>query len=44
MKITGDAPPADGAGGVAALNDPAVLVRTIPGCQRLEEVGRTPTR
>ena len=22
-----------------ALNDPAVLVRTIPGCQRLEEVG-----
>ena len=23
----------------AALNDPAVLVRTIPGCQRLEEVG-----
>ena len=23
----------------AALNDPAVLVRTIPGCERLEEVG-----
>ena len=23
----------------AALNDPAVLVRTIPGCQRLEETG-----
>ena len=23
----------------AALNDPAVLVRTIPGCQRLEQVG-----
>jgi len=23
----------------AALNDPAVLVRTIPGCQRLETVG-----
>ena len=22
-----------------ALNDPAVLVRTIPGCQQLEEVG-----
>src|SRR5262245_34957888 len=22
-----------------ALNDPAVLVRTIPGCARLEEVG-----
>lgn len=24
----------------AALNDPAVLVRTIPGCQQLERVGR----
>jgi carbon monoxide dehydrogenase subunit G len=24
----------------AALNDPAVLVRTIPGCERLEEVSR----
>jgi carbon monoxide dehydrogenase subunit G len=23
----------------AALNDPAILVRTIPGCQRLEQVG-----
>lgn len=23
----------------AALNDPAVLVRTIPGCQQLEQVG-----
>jgi uncharacterized protein len=23
----------------AALNDPAVLVRTIPGCERLDEVG-----
>ena len=23
----------------AALNDPAVLVRTIPGCHQLEEVG-----
>ena len=23
-----------------ALNDPAVLVRTIPGCQRLEAVGQ----
>ena len=23
-----------------ALNDPAVLVRTIPGCQQLEEVGQ----
>ncbi|MDQ1669673.1 MAG: uncharacterized protein QOE40_1734, partial [Actinomycetota bacterium] len=24
----------------AALNDPAVLVRTIPGCQQLEEVAK----
>lgn len=24
----------------AALNDPAVLVRTLPGCQRLEQVGQ----
>ncbi len=24
----------------AALNDPAVLVRTIPGCERLEEIER----
>ena len=23
----------------SALNDPSVLVRTIPGCQQLEEVG-----
>ena len=23
----------------AALTDPAVLVRTLPGCQRLEQVG-----
>ena len=23
-----------------ALNDPAVLVRTIPGCQQLEEVSK----
>jgi carbon monoxide dehydrogenase subunit G len=23
-----------------ALNDPAILVRTIPGCQKLEETGR----
>jgi carbon monoxide dehydrogenase subunit G len=39
MKITGSAtvaaPPAEV---YRALNDPAVLVRTIPGCQRLEEV------
>jgi len=40
MKITGSAtvaaPPAEV---YQALNDPAVLVRTIPGCQKLEEVG-----
>jgi len=40
MKISGEAalnaPVADV---YAALNDPAVLVRTIPGCQRLEMVG-----
>jgi uncharacterized protein len=40
MKLSGDAvltaPVADV---YAALNDPAVLVRTIPGCQRLEMVG-----
>ena len=39
MKITGSAtvaaPPAEV---YRALNDPAILVRTIPGCQRLEEV------
>ncbi len=39
MKITGNAtvaaPPAEV---YRALNDPAVLVRTIPGCLRLEEV------
>jgi uncharacterized protein len=40
MKITGSATlsaPVDKVW--AALNDPAVLVRTIPGCQRLEETG-----
>jgi carbon monoxide dehydrogenase subunit G len=40
MKVTGDATlhaPVDRVW--AALNDPAVLVRTIPGCQRLEETG-----
>jgi carbon monoxide dehydrogenase subunit G len=40
MKLSGEAimqaPPADV---YAALNDPAVLVRTIPGCQRLEMAG-----
>jgi uncharacterized protein len=40
MKVSGEAvlnaPVADV---YAALNDPAVLVRTIPGCQRLEMVG-----
>jgi uncharacterized protein len=40
MKVTGTATlhaPRDKVW--AALNDPAVLVRTIPGCQQLEEVG-----
>jgi carbon monoxide dehydrogenase subunit G len=40
MKVNGDAvlnAPTDKVW--AALNDPAVLVRTIPGCQRLETVG-----
>jgi hypothetical protein len=40
MKVTGTASlsaPRDKVW--AALNDPAVLVRTIPGCQQLEEVG-----
>ncbi len=40
MKVNGDAvlnAPSDKVW--AALNDPAVLVRTIPGCQRLETVG-----
>lgn len=40
MKVTGSATlnaPRDQVW--AALNDPAVLVRTIPGCQQLEEVG-----
>lgn len=40
MKVTGSATlhaPRDKVW--AALNDPAVLVRTIPGCQQLEEVG-----
>jgi uncharacterized protein len=40
MKLSGEttlhaSPPAV----YAALTDPAVLVRTIPGCQRLEQVG-----
>lgn len=40
MKVTGSAVLAASREQVwAALNDPAVLVRTIPGCQQLEEVG-----
>jgi len=40
MKISGEASLAAGVADVyAALNDPAVLVRTIPGCQRLQQVG-----
>jgi uncharacterized protein len=40
MKVSGTATlhaPVDEV--YAALNDPAVLVRTIPGCERLERVG-----
>lgn len=40
MKVAGDAvlhAPVDEVW--KALNDPAVLVRTIPGCERLEEIG-----
>lgn len=40
MKVSGQARLHAPIGQVwAALNDPAVLVRTIPGCERLEEVG-----
>ncbi|MGN6598451.1 MAG: SRPBCC family protein [Actinomycetes bacterium] len=40
MKISGTASLAAPVEEVwRALNDPAVLVRTIPGCERLEEVG-----
>src|SRR3954469_20611018 len=40
MKVTGTSTlTADRATVFAALNDPAVLVRTIPGCQRLEATG-----
>jgi len=40
MKVTGDATlHAPVAKVWEALNDPAVLVRTIPGCQQLEETG-----
>ena len=40
MKVTGTASlAADCATVWRALNDPAVLVRTIPGCQRLEAQG-----
>ena len=40
MKVTGDATlngPVDRV--YAMLNDPAVLVKTIPGCERLEQIG-----
>ncbi len=40
MKVTGEATlhgPVDKV--YATLHDPAVLVRTIPGCERLEQVG-----
>ncbi|MEJ7726920.1 MAG: carbon monoxide dehydrogenase subunit G, partial [Actinomycetes bacterium] len=40
MKITGEATVAAPVERVWwALNDPSVLVRTIPGCQQLEETG-----
>ncbi len=40
MKVTGTATLHASRDEVwAALNDPAVLVRTIPGCQRLEAIG-----
>jgi carbon monoxide dehydrogenase subunit G len=40
MKITGEATLHATIEKVyAALNDPAVLVRTIPGCERLERIG-----
>lgn len=40
MKVSGTATLHADRGAVwAALNDPAVLVRTIPGCQRLETTG-----
>ena len=40
MKVTGTSTlAADRATVYAALNDPAVLVRSIPGCQRLEALG-----
>lgn len=40
MKVSGTATlNASRADVWTALNDPAVLVRTIPGCQRLEEIG-----
>jgi carbon monoxide dehydrogenase subunit G len=40
MKLSGEATLRAGVDDVyAALNDPAMLVRTIPGCQKLEQVG-----
>src|SRR5215475_9949021 len=40
MKVSGEATLGHPVEAVyEALNDPAVLVRTIPGCQRLEQTG-----
>jgi len=40
MRVTGDATLRGSVDKIyAALNDPAVLVRTIPGCERLEQTG-----
>jgi uncharacterized protein len=40
MKVTGEAVLTAAVPEVyAALNDPAILVRVLPGCQRLEQVG-----
>jgi carbon monoxide dehydrogenase subunit G len=40
MKLSGEATLRAGVDEVyAALIDPAILVRTIPGCRRLEQVG-----
>jgi carbon monoxide dehydrogenase subunit G len=40
MKISGSATVAHPVPAVfAALTDPAILVRTLPGCQRLEQTG-----
>lgn len=45
MKLSGETTLRGGVDQVyAALNDPAMLVRTIPGCQRLEQVGEATYR